>query len=341
MLNCLIGRCAMVDRWIVLRRGLTPNSPNALIKQRCWKRKTMNPNKAGISALSRMPEIRPKSHSSLMSSAAAPRQALFEAPAAETLAAKPSVGPASAPPPSVDMEAAAPAEERVAAGPAGVDMANEAQNADTLSATRSTAPHEQSNNKALPRQLTLLLEQPSLLAGENKEDYEILLAALIAALKPKDILDHIWICDVAYHQSQIRRYRQFKDSLITATRRDTLETMLQPLLSSDASDVYLDEPREARVLVSEFLLGKPAATKEVTDLLARDGLNLETVLAVGMTSRIEAIERIDRMMFAAQAGRDAAFREIERRRAVLGQKSRYAVQEIEDAEFSVVEPSSE
>lgn len=98
-------------------------------------------------------------------------------------------------------------------------------------------------------------------------------------------------------------------------------------------------PREAGILVSQFLSGKAAAVEEVKDLLARDGLNLETVLAVGMTSRIEAIERVDRMIFAAQAGRDAAYYEIDRRRPAFGQKLRRAVQEIADAEFSVVEPS--
>ncbi len=45
--------------------------------------------------------------------------------------------------------------------------------------------------------------------------------------------------------------------------------------------------REASVLVSQFLSGKAAAVEEVKDLLARDGLTLDTVLAVGMTSQIE------------------------------------------------------
>ena len=49
------------------------------------------------------------------------------------------------------------------------------------------------------------------------------------------------------------------------------------------------------------------------------------------------IERIDHLITIAENRRNASLREIDRRRAVLGESLRRSVQEIEDAEFEVIE----
>jgi hypothetical protein len=49
------------------------------------------------------------------------------------------------------------------------------------------------------------------------------------------------------------------------------------------------------------------------------------------------IERIDRLATIAESRRNASLREIDRRRAVLGEALRGSVKEVEDAEFQVVE----
>ena len=52
---------------------------------------------------------------------------------------------------------------------------------------------------------------------------------------------------------------------------------------------------------------------------------------------LDYIERIDRLTAIAESRRNASLREIDRRRAVLGETLRQSVQEIEDAEFKVIE----
>jgi hypothetical protein len=52
---------------------------------------------------------------------------------------------------------------------------------------------------------------------------------------------------------------------------------------------------------------------------------------------LEYIERIDRLITIAESRRNSSLREIERRRAALGETLRRSVQEIEDGKFKVIE----
>ena len=58
-----------------------------------------------------------------------------------------------------------------------------------------------------------------------------------------------------------------------------------------------------------------------------------------LSQKLDDIERIDRLITSAESRRNAGLREIERRRAVLGETLRRSVQEIEDGEFEVIEPT--
>jgi hypothetical protein len=52
------------------------------------------------------------------------------------------------------------------------------------------------------------------------------------------------------------------------------------------------------------------------------------------------LERIDRLTAIAESRRNASLREIGRHRAVLGETLQRSVQDIEDAEFKVIETTS-
>jgi hypothetical protein len=62
-------------------------------------------------------------------------------------------------------------------------------------------------------------------------------------------------------------------------------------------------------------------------------------MADALAYRLDTIERIDRLISIVESRRNASLREIERRRAVLGETLRRSVQEIEDGEFEVIEPT--
>ncbi len=66
-------------------------------------------------------------------------------------------------------------------------------------------------------------------------------------------------------------------------------------------------------------------------------MSIEALTVEAMAEELDNVERIDRLMTIAESRRNASQREIDRRRAVLGETLRRSVQEAEDREFEVIE----
>jgi hypothetical protein len=90
-------------------------------------------------------------------------------------------------------------------------------------------------------------------------------------------------------------------------------------------------------LVQEYIRGQPDALTLIRNLLAGAGVSMDDLLARRL--ELDTIERIDRLTTIAESRRNASLREVDRRRAVLGQTLRRSLQEAEDAEFKVIEPT--
>jgi hypothetical protein len=104
-------------------------------------------------------------------------------------------------------------------------------------------------------------------------------------------------------------------------------------------DRVLDDAkrRKAKELVQEYARREPGAVTLVHELLTDAGVSMDRFMAYALVQKLDDNERIDRLIATAESRRDASLREIERRRAVLGETLRRSVQEIEDAEFKVIE----
>ena len=66
-------------------------------------------------------------------------------------------------------------------------------------------------------------------------------------------------------------------------------------------------------------------------------MSIDSLMAEALAKELDFIERVDRLTTIAESRRNASLREIERRRAVLGETLRRSVQEVEDGEFKVIE----
>ena len=104
-------------------------------------------------------------------------------------------------------------------------------------------------------------------------------------------------------------------------------------------DQVLDDAkgRKAKELVQEYVRREPDAVTLVDGLLTDPGVSMDGFMARSLRKKLDDIERIDRLITTAESRRDASLREIERRRAFLGETLRRSVQEIEDGEFEVIE----
>jgi hypothetical protein len=95
---------------------------------------------------------------------------------------------------------------------------------------------------------------------------------------------------------------------------------------------------KAKELVQAYARRDPDAVTLVEELLAEDNMSMDTLVADALVKDLDHIERIDRLTTIAESRRNISLREIEGRRAVLGQALRRSVREIEDGEFEEIEP---
>jgi hypothetical protein len=94
-----------------------------------------------------------------------------------------------------------------------------------------------------------------------------------------------------------------------------------------------------KTLVKKWSAGEPEAVVEVEQRLHNAGWSIDSVMAEALMQNLDTIERIDRMIAAKEARRNATLREIDRRRAAFGASLRQSVETI-DGEFRKVETSS-
>jgi hypothetical protein len=108
-----------------------------------------------------------------------------------------------------------------------------------------------------------------------------------------------------------------------------------PLKVSDI--VKRGRDRKAEQLAQEYVRREPEAVKLVDEILADASVDINDLAADQLDSRIDDIERTDRLATVAENRRNASLREIDRRRAALGETLRRSFKEIEDTEFQVIE----
>jgi hypothetical protein len=171
-----------------------------------------------------------------------------------------------------------------------------------------------------------LLAPPPLIAGENAESYNDLLARISGTLQPADILEEIWVRDVVDLVWDAFRLRRLKAHLLKSAAHEGMAQLIGPLL-----DWNLTTQTSRR-----WAIGHEEAAKTVKTTLAAAGMNMDSVMARTLALKIHEIERIDRMTMAAEARRNAVLREIERHRASFARSLRRTVDDVEEADVKMI-----
>jgi hypothetical protein len=113
------------------------------------------------------------------------------------------------------------------------------------------------------------------------------------------------------------------------------------VLSSIQLDMeqVLDDVRacKAKELAHAYTRRKPRAVTLIDGLLTDAGVSMDTLMNEALARELNYIERLDHLTIVAESRRNASLREIDRRRAVLGEALRRSVEEIEDGEFKEIE----
>lgn len=171
--------------------------------------------------------------------------------------------------------------------------------------------------------------------GEDRNAYDDLLAAVVATVHPSDVLEQIWTSEAVEKQREALRQRRLKTAFIAANWQEALRATLEPLLSYGSMG---DLDGRAGMLAWKYTTGDQAAVAEVDRLLAEANLTKEAIHAQAMAMHIETFATFERLIWAAEARRDASLREIEYHRAPFGKKLRRAMAEVEKTDIVKVGP---
>jgi hypothetical protein len=166
---------------------------------------------------------------------------------------------------------------------------------------------------------------PSLLPGENRQDFDQLLAGISDAVKPVDFIDKLLVRSAVDLTFESIRLRRLKPQLLRATMHKAMADLLRPYYT-DAEDFAF-----------KWVVRDKVVMTKIDGMLAGIRISLDTVVAKALSMRLEEYSHIDRLISSNDARREAVFREIDRRHAVFAKTLRHAVQEAEDAEFEVIE----
>jgi hypothetical protein len=167
-----------------------------------------------------------------------------------------------------------------------------------------------------------------MLEHEDAAAYDAIHAGISDAVKPADFLEQIWVRDVIDLVWEVLRLRQLKGALMDAAAPHALQKVL-------ASFVPYGRACE---IAAGWAARDAACVRQAKGLLAQSGFSMAHVMAEALADRIEAVERIDKMIASAEARRGAMLREVERHRAVLASRLRMATDEVVDAEFVAAGP---
>jgi hypothetical protein len=118
---------------------------------------------------------------------------------------------------------------------------------------------------------------------------------------------------------------------------EKVHTLLASIGVSMGSILDGARDRKAEELVQRYMRGEPDTVMQIDEFLVDAGKSMDGFIVDVLAENLDTIERIDRLIAIAEDRRNASLHEIDRRRVLLGEKLRRTVQEVEDAEFKVIE----
>jgi hypothetical protein len=186
-----------------------------------------------------------------------------------------------------------------------------------------------------PNRNLAFLGSPPLVPGEDASAYERLLTIVTNTVKPIDCVEVILIRDFVDEEWEILRYRRATANLIKAAKAEALADALRQATSQDFS--FDDQAPEKLAL--GWTKGDQDAIEKVQTLLDPAELTEDAIIARAVSLKLNDVERLDRMVMTKEARRNNALEETERHRANFGARLRRAAEQVEDADFCVIEES--
>src|SRR6516225_3727893 len=162
-----------------------------------------------------------------------------------------------------------------------------------------------------------------LMDAENPKSYQELLDHMSSMLDPQNILEEIWIREIAELTWDAFRLRRMKANGLSGAAHRAVQAALEPLFGEEAEDT-----------ARSWVAGNQTAVETVDAAFASAGRSMDAAVARNVSPypyEIENADRIDRMVARLEARRKAALQQFERHRETLAPKLRRAAAERDGA----------
>jgi len=157
------------------------------------------------------------------------------------------------------------------------------------------------------------LPEPPMLITESAEDFNRICVALNKEIRPRGIIEEMYVSDIAHHTCDIVRGHRWKAAIINSEIRAALASLINRLLREPGyyeewHPEYFVSP-EAKTLAKDWFTNQ-AAKKRVTELLRKFGLDESAVEAQAFRRSAPDLAMLDRMIASSESRRSKALRNI-------------------------------
>jgi len=156
-------------------------------------------------------------------------------------------------------------------------------------------------------QLALLPASP-LLITESLDQFDQVRDAFDQELRPRGIIEQMYVADIAYLTWEILRLRRCKAGIINSAFRAALEKLLQELLRKPSQPTAFVEV-DAGILAQAWF-SDPAAKERVLELLSEFQLDESVIEAEAVRGSGDDLEQLDRLLASLELRRNKALRYI-------------------------------
>jgi hypothetical protein len=142
-----------------------------------------------------------------------------------------------------------------------------------------------------------LFSSPRMLWGESAEQFADLLAELTLEIKPRGIIERIYVNDLREIVWDISRFRRFKTDIILNARPAALHTIIRQLLNKE--NIAPDDLKVKKLVLGWF--ESSADKTEVEELLQKFQLDEGAIDAEAYRSVFPQLQELDKMLALAEA----------------------------------------
>jgi len=172
------------------------------------------------------------------------------------------------------------------------------------------------------------LPKVPVLITESADEFDALRDAFEREIKPRGIIEQMYVHDISSIVWEILRFRRCKAVIINAAFRSALEELLQQLLRDPGQFLY-DGQEQAQTLAHAWFTDKEAKN-EVSETLSRFDLDESAIEAEAIKRSSANLELLDRMLTSLESRRDKALGCVAEYRASLAHQLRESADRIID-----------